>query len=80
MSCYRLSISVLLFFLLLLLRPSAQTPSPRNHCPWQRSSCSQLRIHKFRHFLPPWPEQDEIDPRYGVEKRLVPSWPNPLHN
>ncbi|KAB1994294.1 hypothetical protein ES319_D13G089900v1 [Gossypium barbadense] len=37
MSCYRLSISVLLFFLL-LLRPSAQTPSPRNHCPWQRSS------------------------------------------
>ncbi|KAG4110993.1 hypothetical protein ERO13_D13G080150v2 [Gossypium hirsutum] len=38
MSCYRLSISVLLFFLLLLLRPSAQTPSPRNHCPWQRSS------------------------------------------
>lgn len=23
---------------------------------------------------------DEIDPRYGVEKRLVPSGPNPLHN
>ncbi|CAN6727464.1 unnamed protein product [Malus baccata var. baccata] len=22
----------------------------------------------------------EIDPRYGVEKRLVPSGPNPLHN
>ncbi|KAG9439781.1 hypothetical protein H6P81_019946 [Aristolochia fimbriata] len=23
---------------------------------------------------------DEIDPRYGVQKRLVPSGPNPLHN
>ncbi|KZV34688.1 hypothetical protein F511_00590 [Dorcoceras hygrometricum] len=23
---------------------------------------------------------DEIDPRYGVEKRLVPGGPNPLHN
>ncbi|WOK99660.1 hypothetical protein Cni_G08372 [Canna indica] len=23
---------------------------------------------------------DEIDPRYGVEKRLVPTGPNPLHN
>ncbi|CAL1360279.1 unnamed protein product [Linum trigynum] len=23
---------------------------------------------------------EEIDPRYGVEKRLVPSGPNPLHN
>ncbi|PSR88411.1 CLE10p like [Actinidia chinensis var. chinensis] len=26
------------------------------------------------------PPIDEIDPRYGVEKRLVPSGPNPLHN
>ncbi|KAK8317226.1 hypothetical protein V6Z11_A13G093400 [Gossypium hirsutum] len=48
--------------------------------PWQRSSCFQLRIHKSRHFLPPWPEQNEIDPRYGVEKRLAPSGPNSLHN
>nr|GLL47641.1 CLAVATA3/ESR (CLE)-related protein 9-like [Ipomoea trifida] len=23
---------------------------------------------------------EEIDPRYGIEKRLVPSGPNPLHN
>ncbi|CAD5169177.1 unnamed protein product [Musa acuminata subsp. malaccensis] len=23
---------------------------------------------------------DEIDPRYGVEKRLVPTGPNPLHH
>jgi hypothetical protein len=23
---------------------------------------------------------DEIDPRYGVQKRIVPTGPNPLHN
>ncbi|XVF43199.1 hypothetical protein PTKIN_Ptkin02bG0021400 [Pterospermum kingtungense] len=92
MSCYRLSILILL----LLLQPS----SPRNHqhdskfpsCDsfsntHQRSSCFQLqRIHNFRPFSPsfpqppPSPELNEIDPRYGVEKRLVPSGPNPLHN
>lgn len=26
------------------------------------------------------PPEGEIDPRYGVEKRLVPTGPNPLHN
>ncbi|KAG1341996.1 hypothetical protein COCNU_05G002250 [Cocos nucifera] len=30
-----------------------------------------------RRFQPP---PREIDPRYGVEKRLVPTGPNPLHN
>uniref|UniRef100_A0A2P2QDS1 Uncharacterized protein n=1 Tax=Rhizophora mucronata TaxID=61149 RepID=A0A2P2QDS1_RHIMU len=25
-------------------------------------------------------DESQIDPRYGVEKRLVPSGPNPLHN
>ncbi|KAK9109695.1 hypothetical protein Sjap_017755 [Stephania japonica] len=50
--------------------------------------CSQLqRKHNYylRHppplSLPPSsPPLDEIDPRYGVEKRLVPTGPNPLHN
>ncbi|XWS23117.1 hypothetical protein CRYUN_Cryun29cG0093800 [Craigia yunnanensis] len=52
----------------------------------QRSLCFQLqRIHKFQPFLPSLPppppsELNEIDPRYDVEKRLVPSGPNPLHN
>ncbi|KAK6251902.1 hypothetical protein QUC31_013622 [Theobroma cacao] len=58
----------------------------------QRSLCFQLqRIHKIQpNFLPssfpqpipppPPSELNEIDPRYGVEKRLVPSGPNPLHN
>ncbi|KAL0420921.1 UNVERIFIED_CONTAM: CLAVATA3/ESR (CLE)-related protein 9 [Sesamum latifolium] len=45
-----------------------------------------LRFHLQRlHRCPPLPppprdDGDEIDPRYGVEKRLVPSGPNPLHN
>nr|CAD1832364.1 unnamed protein product [Ananas comosus var. bracteatus] len=30
--------------------------------------------------LPRPPPTGEIDPRYGVEKRLVPTGPNPLHN
>ncbi|KAH6799113.1 hypothetical protein C2S51_035597 [Perilla frutescens var. frutescens] len=37
----------------------------------------------MHHHQPPSPARnggDEIDPRYGVEKRLVPSGPNPLHN
>ncbi|CAL9138800.1 unnamed protein product, partial [Musa hybrid cultivar] len=29
---------------------------------------------------PPLPLGGEIDPRYGVQKRLVPTGPNPLHN
>ncbi|KAF3789883.1 CLAVATA3/ESR protein [Nymphaea thermarum] len=29
---------------------------------------------------PPPPLTEELDPRYGVEKRLVPTGPNPLHN
>jgi len=28
----------------------------------------------------PVPHGVEIDPRFGVDKRLVPSGPNPLHN
>ncbi|XVF09667.1 hypothetical protein REPUB_Repub07fG0114600 [Reevesia pubescens] len=28
----------------------------------------------------PEPSRNEIDPRYGVEKRLVPTGPNPLHH
>ncbi|KAG6708630.1 hypothetical protein I3842_06G090900 [Carya illinoinensis] len=50
-----------------------------------RSLCFQLqRIHKLHGSSLPPPissaQPNEIDPRYGVEKRLVPSGPNPLHN
>lgn len=41
-----------------------------------------LNRHRHRHrkdfHRPPGPP--EIDPRYGVEKRLVPTGPNPLHH
>ncbi|KZV28358.1 hypothetical protein F511_11184 [Dorcoceras hygrometricum] len=48
--------------------------------------CFQLQKLLICHcppFPPPPPlhgDGREIDPRYGVEKRLVPSGPNPLHN
>ncbi|GMI95301.1 hypothetical protein HRI_003199400 [Hibiscus trionum] len=42
------------------------------------------RQHRQRHgYVPitgPEPSVNEIDPRYGVEKRLVPTGPNPLHH
>uniref|UniRef100_A0A6N2NFI8 Uncharacterized protein n=1 Tax=Salix viminalis TaxID=40686 RepID=A0A6N2NFI8_SALVM len=44
--------------------------------------CIQFQMNGGRHLRPPVPPPppSEIDPRYGVEKRLVPSGPNPLHN
>ncbi|KAE9609678.1 hypothetical protein Lalb_Chr07g0178581 [Lupinus albus] len=37
--------------------------------------------HNENHMLvKPEPAGSEIDPRYGVEKRLVPTGPNPLHH
>ncbi|CAL9048332.1 unnamed protein product [Musa banksii] len=49
----------------------SSTSSPHHMPSW----CSQI-LHSL---LPP-PLPDEVDPRYGVEKRLVPTGPNPLHN
>ncbi|XP_013590876.1 CLAVATA3/ESR (CLE)-related protein 10 [Brassica napus] len=52
--------------------------------PYARSMCIELeRIHRSSRqplFSPPSPSPPEIDQRYGVDKRLVPSGPNPLHN
>ncbi|KAJ6429501.1 hypothetical protein OIU84_021003 [Salix udensis] len=52
-----------------------------------RSWCIRFqRMNERRHLgirfppPPPPPPPIEIDPIYGVEKRLVPSGPNPLHN
>ncbi|KAK2357718.1 CLAVATA3/ESR-RELATED [Trifolium repens] len=36
------------------------------------------RSHMLAH--PHEPKETEIDPRYGVDKRLVPTGPNPLHH
>lgn len=48
-----------------------------------RSLCIHL-YRVYQHHLPvhvpPMLTHNEIDARYGVEKRLVPSGPNPLHN
>ncbi|KAG9151875.1 hypothetical protein Leryth_002157 [Lithospermum erythrorhizon] len=38
------------------------------------------RKHSPRVHSSPGEERNEIDHRYGVEKRLVPSGPNPLHH
>ncbi|EOA37146.1 hypothetical protein CARUB_v10010464mg [Capsella rubella] len=50
--------------------------------PYARSMCIELqRIHRSSRKQPiVSPPPPEIDPRYGVDKRLVPSGPNPLHN
>ena len=45
--------------------------------PW----CQQLYARRRVPIPPPGRDDgEEIDPRYGVSKRVVPSGPNPLHN
>ncbi|TKY69600.1 CLAVATA3/ESR (CLE)-related protein 9 [Spatholobus suberectus] len=46
-----------------------------------RSLCNELqRIYqRLSEAIPP-SQENGIDPRFGAEKRLVPSGPNPLHN
>ncbi|KAK7317952.1 hypothetical protein RJT34_02600 [Clitoria ternatea] len=48
-----------------------------------RSLCIQLqRMHHSLHnpvTIPP-PQGNDLDPRFGAEKRRVPTGPNPLHN
>ncbi|XP_062150196.1 CLAVATA3/ESR (CLE)-related protein 10-like [Alnus glutinosa] len=75
------------------MRPETFSRNPRSHRHHHscasishekpRSLCFQIqRLHQYRSLPPPSPSQQlhEIDPRYGMEKRLVPSGPNPLHN
>ncbi|KAK9074579.1 hypothetical protein SSX86_007177 [Deinandra increscens subsp. villosa] len=85
---------VLLLHLLITAAASTNSPAtslrhPRRH---HDQHCTTItfqsqRLHPRRPPLPPLPPQlfqppspEEIDPRYGVAKRLVPSGPNPLHN
>uniref|UniRef100_M4D7J1 Uncharacterized protein n=1 Tax=Brassica campestris TaxID=3711 RepID=M4D7J1_BRACM len=76
-----------------LLAPRVHHPydvSPQGSCdsftrPYARSMCLELqRIHHRsttkQPLVSPPPPPPAIDPRYGVDKRLVPSGPNPLHN
>ncbi|KAL5722285.1 hypothetical protein ACHQM5_005823 [Ranunculus cassubicifolius] len=39
-----------------------------------------VNFHRRHRVQEPDPTDYEIDPRYGVEKRLVPTGPNPLHH
>ncbi|KMT08978.1 hypothetical protein BVRB_6g136910 [Beta vulgaris subsp. vulgaris] len=69
-------------------------PPPPQEPPFHHRYCDSFTLKyppsicntQFRQYLmfspPPPPPSlaSEIDPRYGVEKRLVPSGPNPLHN
>ncbi|KAJ6689934.1 hypothetical protein OIU85_006244 [Salix viminalis] len=86
---------LLLFFVISTSSASLETSSRNHHqshsCgsfPHKSSSRSWCirfqRMNERRHlgirFPPPPPPPIEIDPIYGVEKRLVPSGPNPLHN
>ncbi|KAK2381086.1 CLAVATA3/ESR-RELATED [Trifolium repens] len=89
-----LTTTLLLLLFLLFLSTSANSRflSSRNlhHCnsfsnTTTRSLCFKLEIiyHKNMHSVPIPPQENnwvEVDPRYGVDKRLVPSGPNPLHN
>ncbi|CAL0301820.1 unnamed protein product [Lupinus luteus] len=44
-----------------------------SHEDWKRKTRSQMLMHRD-------PTESEIDQHYGVEKRLVPSGPDPLHH
>ncbi|PRQ40682.1 hypothetical protein RchiOBHm_Chr4g0438701 [Rosa chinensis] len=48
--------------------------------PKLRSLCIHFQSTQHLPTPPPSPSDYQIDPRYGVEKRRVPSGPNPLHN
>ncbi|KAB1221140.1 CLAVATA3/ESR (CLE)-related protein 12 [Morella rubra] len=46
----------------------------------QRNNHHHERTHSPNTRVQPEPAESEIDPRYGVEKRRVPTGPNPLHH
>lgn len=84
-------VSVLLILITLFSISEAQSHHHNRqlavHHPIPAQTPPQIRfqLKRIRH-CPPFPlpppstDDYEIDPRYGVEKRLVPSGPNPLHN
>ncbi|CAL4954416.1 unnamed protein product [Urochloa decumbens] len=61
----------------------ARQPRGREELPWCKQLHARRRGGGAARYLPaPPPSRDgeEIDPRFGVSKRLVPSGPNKLHN
>nr|XP_009770982.1 PREDICTED: CLAVATA3/ESR (CLE)-related protein 12-like [Nicotiana sylvestris] len=53
------------------------TPFVKNHYHHHKHDRRNYTVNVDKQ---PEPGGSEIDPRYGVEKRLVPSGPNPLHH
>ncbi|PIN21938.1 hypothetical protein CDL12_05351 [Handroanthus impetiginosus] len=93
---YHHKIIILIHFtiLFLLIIFSSTQPSVALHVGRCRHSCLSVsdqprrligfQLQRILHSPPPLLPRPlalgEIDPRYGVEKRLVPSGPNPLHH
>ncbi|URE08620.1 hypothetical protein MUK42_23376 [Musa troglodytarum] len=67
-----------------LLVPYKHDPSAFNHTSHYRHHHRHRPHHHHRrettHSSAEQPGGDEIDPRYGAEKRVVPTGPNPLHH
>ncbi|XP_052198550.1 CLAVATA3/ESR (CLE)-related protein 12 [Diospyros lotus] len=63
---------------------AANLPLPRHPPPANRKVLENSKKFDFTPFLRnhsrKHPPESEIDPLYGVEKRLVPTGPNPLHH
>ncbi|KAJ0683318.1 hypothetical protein HanPI659440_Chr16g0657011 [Helianthus annuus] len=76
----------LILLLIFHIKYKSTTPSPlRRHHPLtnRKALATNFNFTPFlKHHHDNLPEQSgsRIDPRYGVEKRLVPTGPNPLHN
>ncbi|KAH0991179.1 hypothetical protein GBA52_002662 [Prunus armeniaca] len=56
------------------------TPFVHHRQQHQRSKSSRGDHHHMQPQSEPSADGNEIDPRYGVEKRRVPTGPNPLHH
>lgn len=54
------------------------TPFVKHHQQQQQQQDHMKRLQNMH--VKPDPDGSEIDPRYGVEKRRVPTGPNPLHH
>uniref|UniRef100_A0A2N9J7P0 CLAVATA3/ESR-like protein n=1 Tax=Fagus sylvatica TaxID=28930 RepID=A0A2N9J7P0_FAGSY len=55
------------------------TPFVKHHQQRQQQQQDHSKRSQNMH-VQPEPAESEIDPRYGVEKRRVPTGPNPLHH
>ncbi|KAG2627388.1 protein FON2 SPARE1-like [Panicum virgatum] len=63
---------------------AASSSTDHNHHHHHHRHHQHHHVHRWnRHGIPPsavGQGKAEIDPRYGVQKRLVPTGPNPLHH